>query len=92
VAEPEKIASVVDKVILKLKKNRIRSICDDWEGLLGADVAKHSVPVSIRKDKLLVLVDSSVWLQHLNISKRDMIEKLSSLSVEDIVFKQGKIR
>jgi predicted nucleic acid-binding Zn ribbon protein len=95
-AEPKRIKSVVEEVMGKLtKKGGIAPIRECWRSLFEKEGAEHSVPVSIRDGKLLVLVDSSVWLQHLTIKKRDILEKLkrfpSAKSVEEIRFRQGKV-
>ncbi len=94
-AEPKRIKSVVEKVMGKLKKEGgVKPIREHWQSLFEEEAAKHSIPVSIRDGKLLVLVDSSVWLQHLSIKKGDILKKLKQLplreSVKDIRFKQGK--
>ena len=96
-AEPERIKSVVEKVMEKvIKKQGVEGIRESWQGLLGEEIAKHSAPVSIRDGKLQVLVDSSAWLQHLTIKKRDILEKLKqvplSKPVEEIRFRQGNLR
>ena len=95
-AEPQRIKSVVEEVMGKLtEKGGVGQIRELWQDLFGEDTAKHSVPVSIRKGKLLVLVDSSAWLQHLTIKKREILEKLSqaplSKPVKEIRFRQGKV-
>ena len=95
-AEPQRIKSVVEEVMGKLtEKGGVEQIREFWQDLFGEDTAKHSVPVSIRKGKLLVLVDSSAWLQHLTIKKRDILEKLNqaplSKPVKEIRFRQGKV-
>ncbi len=95
--EPERIESVVEGVMGKLaKKLDIQPIRELWRELLGEETAKHSVPVSVRDGKLMVLVDSSVWLQHLTIKKRDILEKLKQASltkpVGEIRFRQGNLR
>lgn len=94
-AEPQRIKSVVEEVMGKLTdKGGVGQIRELWQGLLE-DTAKHSVPVSIRKGKLLVLVDSSAWLQHLTIKKREILKKLNqvplSRPVKEICFRQGKV-
>ncbi len=94
-AGPQRIKSVVEEVMGKLtEKGGVGQIRESWQDLFGEDTAKHSVPVSIRKGKLLVLVDSSVWLQHLTIKKREILEKLNqvplSRPVKEIRFRQGK--
>ena len=94
--EPERIKSVVEKVIRKLKKRRVEPIRESWRTVFKEEIAGHSVPVSIRNGKLLVFVDSSVWLQHLTVKKRDILKKLKEIpsckSVEEIHFRQGKLQ
>ena len=93
--EPVKVKSVIEKIMRKLKKGSAEPIRQCWHTLSDGEIAKHSVPVSIRGGKLTVLVDSSPWLQHLTIKKKDILKKLSQIPlgrrVEEIRFKQGKI-
>ncbi len=94
-SNPMKIKLVVDDVMRKLTPGNMESVRERWDIILGEEIAMHSVPVSIKEGKLLVVVDSSPWLQHLTMKKKDILGKLrkDSLykSVDEIRFKQGKI-
>ena len=93
-SEPIRIKSVVEKFIKKLTGGDIGHIRTAWKSLLGEEDAKHAVPVSLKGGKLLVDVDSSVWIQHLTIKKKSIIKTLNNIDLEkpvdDICFKAGK--
>ena len=86
-SEPEQIKPVVDEIMAGLKNARVMSIRDSWHALMGKEIAKHSVPAVVRDGKLFVFVDSSAWLQHLSIKKGDMLKKLDSFSIREIILK-----
>ena len=92
-SNPVKIKKVVDDVMRKLSGESMAPIRERWDIILGKEIAMHSGPVSIKDGKLLVAVDSSPWLQHLTMKKKDILGKLhkDSLyeSVKEIRFKQG---
>ena len=66
-----------------------------WPAIVGADIAKHAQPVSLKNGLLVVAVDHPVWLQELAryhkpllLQKiRDRIGKPTAL--RDIVFRIG---
>jgi predicted nucleic acid-binding Zn ribbon protein len=45
-----------------------------WREAAGDEASRHSSPTRIRANKLIVSVDSPIWIYQLNI-KRDQIEK-----------------
>jgi predicted nucleic acid-binding Zn ribbon protein len=93
-AKPQKIKLIVADVMASLTKGELEPVRKHWQALLGEDAAKHAVPVSTKKGRLLVEVDSSVWLQHLTMRKLDILQKLKDVPldkpVEDIRFRHGK--
>jgi len=69
-------------------------ILDAWEECVGTVIAKNSVPVELRKNKLFVSVENAVWRYELNSKKEDIINKLNKIFdkknqkgfIKDIVF------
>ena len=64
---------------------------DDWEGLVGKDIANIAKPKSIKNGIVYIEVTNSAWMMELkNYSKKMILEKISSLyrdkSYKDIVF------
>lgn len=63
-----------------------------WGSLFGEALSLHARPVSLSGGRLLINVDSPVWLQELSFLKADMAEKLKGFGVKDIRLRLGRIR
>lgn len=89
-----RIKAVVERFMKKLTGGDVGRIRGAWKSLLGEDDAMHAVPVSLKGGKLLVDVDSSVWIQHLTMKKKSILEGLNNIGLEKrvdaIYFKAGK--
>lgn len=48
-----------------------------WTECVGETIAKFSTPVEVRKSKLFVSVENSVWRYELSSRKSEIIEKLN---------------
>lgn len=94
----ESIKTVIQEVShhhglgMKLLEARLHQ---EWEGLVGAILAKHSSPGSIRYRKLNVIADNSIWLQQLVFLKPQILESVQTmfpqLDVSDIVLRLGSV-
>ena len=65
-----------------------------WPHIVGADVARHAQPVSLRKGLLIIAVDHPVWLHELSRYHKPLLlkkvhERLGKNAVRDIVFRIG---
>lgn len=65
-----------------------------WEKAVGVDGSKHSRPARLRNEILMVIVDSSPWMQSLVMRKRkilkDLRKHLGRNALSDIHFKIGE--
>ncbi len=94
----ESIHSVLQEVskgsALALKLSEVR-LQQEWEGLVGQTIAKHSYPESIRYKKLNLVADNSIWLQQLVFLKATILEAIHSilpdLNLTDIILRIGSI-
>jgi hypothetical protein len=79
---------------LALKLSEVR-LQQEWEGLVGQTIAKHSHPESIRYKKLNLVADNSIWLQQLMFLKATILEAIHSilpdLALTDIILRIGSI-
>ena len=79
---------------LALKLSEVR-LQQEWEGLVGQTIAKHSYPESIRYKKLNLVADNSIWLQQLMFLKATILEAIHSvlpdLALTDIILRIGSI-
>ncbi|MBF0294994.1 MAG: DUF721 domain-containing protein [Magnetococcales bacterium] len=69
----------------------------EWSRCVGARVARHSEPVTLRNGLLTVRVDSSVWLTELTYLAPGILEQLRArlppdTTLREIRFKQGSLR
>ena len=77
---------------LKLSEVQLQQ---EWEHLVGATMAKHSYPESIRFKKLHLVADNSIWLQQLLFLKPAILEAVHSmmpdLDLTDVVLRIGSL-
>jgi predicted nucleic acid-binding Zn ribbon protein len=70
-------------------------IIGQWEKTVGAVIARHARPQSLRGKKLFLSVDSPAWMQQLSLMKTELIEKVNSGlgrdTVKDITLRLGEI-
>lgn len=78
------LAGVLDKLGLSAGLTEYQAVVV-WDQVVGARVAQHTQAYSIEKGELLVLVDSSAWMQELRFLKPDIRKKLNSKLGGEIV-------
>ncbi len=70
-------------------------IFGQWEQTVGAVIARHAQPLSVRGKKLFLSVDSPAWMQQLSLLKPELIEKvnrnLGRDAIKEIALKLGEI-
>jgi predicted nucleic acid-binding Zn ribbon protein len=49
-----------------------------WEAAVGSEIAAHCQPSALRGGVLEVSVDSSVWSQHLQMRREEILDALRS--------------
>jgi predicted nucleic acid-binding Zn ribbon protein len=71
---------------------RIREL---WEETVGARIAQSAQPVAYKQEQLYVNADNSIWIQHLQFLKTEIItginHSLGGQWVKDIKFRIGPI-
>ncbi len=71
------------------------SLRQQWRDLVGEQVAAHSEPIRLNFKRLLVMVDSPAWVQHLTFLKPELMEKiqrsLGKETITEIRFKVGSL-
>jgi predicted nucleic acid-binding Zn ribbon protein len=74
------IANVLPGVMKRLgleEQHAIGEALQDWESIVGKAVARHTRPGSIRHGRMVVYVDSPVWLSELSRNgKGEMLANL----------------
>ncbi len=70
-------------------------VMGQWEKTVGAAIARHAQPRSVRGKKLFLSVDSPAWMQQLSLLKPEIIEKLNTNlgkdTVKDIMLTLGEV-
>jgi len=66
-----------------------------WGEMVGGQVAAHSEPVRLNFKRLVVMVDSPAWVQHLTFLKSELMEKIQRSigkeTITEIRFKVGSL-
>lgn len=88
------VKEIIGEAVVKSRKLKEAIIRARWREITG-DIFLKSMPLYIKGETLHVLVDSSVILQHMNMNKKNYLEKIDKILkaryIKDIVFKVGNI-
>jgi len=96
--QTERIDGVIKSIIEKLDKqpnptsDEIEKI---WKEIVGNKAFPHTKPVSLRKKRLVINVDSSSWLYELTLRKNEILDKLKKGlgkdKIEELQFRIGEL-
>jgi hypothetical protein len=96
--KPQPIRSVLENTLKNLEIDvplKTYSVLGAWNEIVGATVAAHSQPRSIRNRILFIYVTHSTWMQQLQFLKPTLLEKINLFLgeplIQDIRFKLGAI-
>lgn len=94
--EPVRLGSAIHRVLGELGHRGTSTsmrIAACWEEVVGSEMAAHSRPSALRGRILEVTVDSSVWSQHLQLRRSEILEglraALGSSAPADLRFRVG---
>ncbi len=95
-SQPEGLGKLVPQVLEELGLDvpvRVLRIAERWEHAVGAEIAAHCRPVSLRDGTLEASVDSSVWAQQLQLRKPEILAalraELGDQAPDDLRFHTG---
>lgn len=95
---PSTLSDILSKVMGEHGLGRgglMAKLLSVWDGTVGAGIAKHALPESVKGGILTVIVDSPVWMHQLSMMAPGLIEKINSVmgdgTVADIKFRSGKL-
>lgn len=63
----------------------VRAVFGRWEEMVGAQVADHSQPVSLRGGRLVVVVDEPGWATQLRYLQADLVRRIAEVVGEGVV-------
>lgn len=74
------VGSVLDDVLAGLKlETRFQSAraTEEWNAVVGPEVARRTRPVGVRGGELLVEVQGAVWMGHLAVLRQGILDDLN---------------
>lgn len=98
--EIEPVNVILQRLISKIRQDYESrqegpsEILEQWEDLVGSQVALHAKPRKITKGVLTIFVDSPVWLHELTtFAKPTLLKTLTSKWpwIKDIKFRSGSV-
>ncbi len=99
--QPRKIHHMVGSLLVKWEghaKKREVLLGAAWRAIAGERIAQHSRPDLLQRGRLVVLVESSVWMNELTFLKEKIKIKAKNhlsqygIDVEEVVFRLGQTR
>lgn len=76
---PVSVGGAISRVLEELGHagaSQSLKIAAGWEEAVGSEVAAHCQPVALRGGVLEAVVDSSVWRQHLEMRRAELLQAL----------------
>lgn len=97
-AKLDKLSDTLVKMLqARGMEGRLREyrVFGQWDRTVGAVIARHAQPFSLRGKKMTLIVDSPAWMQQLSLLKPEIIEKvnrrLGHNAIRDITLKLGEV-
>ena len=94
----EHISAILPRAIKAIHPDKIDTfiaICSLWDEIVGKSVSEHVRPAAYKEPLLIVHVNSSAWIHHLQFTKNEMIESINKMlkktAVTDIKCKIGPV-
>ncbi|MBI5589828.1 MAG: DUF721 domain-containing protein [Deltaproteobacteria bacterium] len=94
----EHISAILPRAMKAIHPDKIDTfiaICSLWEDIVDKSVSDHVRPAAYKEPLLIVHVNSSAWIHHLQFTKKEMIERINKMlkktAVTDIKFKIGPV-
>ena len=87
------VCRVIGSLTCKGPQNYER-IHELWREIMEDKTGQHTRVAGVRKDQVLVMVDSSAWLYQMNLEKESILNKLKKEfpEIQSILFKIGKVK
>ena len=79
--QPESLGALVPLLLddLGFESTRVLTrIVEEWEAVVGRDVAQHARPAAIRGKVLEIETDASVWVQTLRLRAPELLGRLAT--------------
>jgi predicted nucleic acid-binding Zn ribbon protein len=79
--DPQPLKNIMDSLVASRSwKQGIAegTLFTDWHKVVGADIAKHSTPISLVDGLLTIQSSSTAWATQLNVIKDELLKTISS--------------
>ncbi|MCK5779831.1 MAG: DUF721 domain-containing protein [Psychrilyobacter sp.] len=87
------ISEMMEISITKSRQLKEAILKSEWEKIVG-DLSKKSHVIFLKQGKLFVGVENSIWIQHMNFQKKNIIKKINTFLggdyIKELIFKIGK--
>jgi len=87
------VKDMMEEAITKSRLLKEGILKSEWDKIVG-DLSKKSFVIFLKKGKLFIGVENSIWIQQMNFQKQSIIKKtnefLGGNYVDEIIFKIGK--
>jgi len=94
----EHISAILPRALKTIHPDKIDTfiaICSLWDEIVGKSISENALPAAYKEPVLIVHVNSSTWIHHLQFTKKEMIEKINKMlkktAVTDIKCKIGPV-
>lgn len=85
---PVQIGDILESSLKSYRKKNdlgMIKIWDMWEDAVGKNISENAKPAAFKGDVLLIHVNSSPWMHHLQFLKQDIINKVNSKMGKEMV-------
>jgi hypothetical protein len=69
----------------------LKTIKNQWAGIVGKPIAVHTFPDTIKSKILTIIVDTPQWMHHLDFFKGELLQKLDGFDISEIRFRIGRL-
>ena len=92
----DQIKDIVNSVLNKLvpqEVSNLGNIEEIWQEIAGQRIQRHTHIAGLKKNQLIVDVDSSAWIYQLNLLKNKLLKDIQEHipEIKSIYFKIGKV-
>lgn len=85
---PQPIGKTLDRVARRFgapRASALAAVFDRWEEAVGAAMAAHARPLSLRNGTLVVAVDEPGWATQLRYLSADLVRRLAEVAGDGVV-------